>query len=93
MTLKSVKNTQGEEPRTSILIKFDYSCQYVLPMEEGGAVVAALAKARKLRNDYKDGDYVMSLEDSAGKIDVEYMTEVELKKVILATIINPKGAA
>jgi hypothetical protein len=87
MTLKSQK---GEEPFISILLKFDYSCQYVLPMGEGAAIVAALAKARKLKSEYKDGEYEMTLEESAGKIDIEYMTEIEMKKIVLKSIISPK---
>lgn len=85
---KKVISKQGTDaPCSSIVLEFDYNVQYILPIEQGTAILGALAYARRLKSEYQKPKKIL---DGAGKLQTCYMPEQEIKEIILADLIDPE---
>ena len=89
MAISSKKDQQKQgsssEP-SCIVLEFDYDKKYVLPIEQGTAIVKALASARCIKTTYGKSPQLL---EAAGDMRIEYISEQQLAELVIEEMIDP----
>lgn len=86
MSNKAKDNQDDLEPCSLILLELGYSAKFILPIEDGMAIVAMLAKGLQLTTDYQKPKRLSRMK----KFSIEYMTETDLNIIRVESALQPE---
>jgi len=78
MNNKAENNQSDPELCAFILIKFSYSNQYILPIDDAIAMIRSLAKSRKLIDDYGKPSRV---DKKIDEITIGFLSQVDINEI------------